>query len=94
MDVAGQGFFFWPLLNTSSEPLFTVDDHQIEVETRTCLALAELYDDPRPNVNNFTVPWDWRQDYEDKPKTNTEQSRTNAPLGGKRRVKQEGDKPS
>ena len=59
------GLLIPPILNTSADHfLTTVDDHDIDIEIRTCLALAKLYDDPTPGVNNFDVPWDWRNDYE------------------------------
>lgn len=66
VDVAGQGGpLIPPILNTSAEHfLTTVDDHETIIETRTCLALAKLYDEGTPGVNNFEVPWDWRNDYE------------------------------
>ena len=60
-----KGVLIPPILNTSADHfLTTVDDHDIDIEIRTCLALAKLYDDPTPGVNNFDVPWDWRNDYE------------------------------
>ena len=44
-----------------------MDDDENPVETRTALALAELWDDPKNN--NFDYPWPWRKtkmsDYDD-----------------------------
>lgn len=69
VDVAEQGGpLIPPILNTSAEPfLTTVDDHETIIQTRTCLALAELYNDP--GANNFDCPWPWRNHYEEQTKS-------------------------
>lgn len=41
-----------------------INDANYDTETLTCLALAQLYDDPREGVNNFEVTWNWRNAYE------------------------------
>ena len=71
VDVAGRGVIALPpILNTSAEHfLTTVDDHETIIETRTCLALAKLYDDPTPGVNHFDCPWPWRNHYEEQTKS-------------------------
>ena len=35
-----------------------------DTETLNCLALAQLYDDPREGINNFEVTWNWKEAYE------------------------------
>ena len=70
VDVAGQGgSYLPPYLNTSAEQFLTtiVDDHETIIQTRTCLALAELYNDP--GANNFDCPWQWRNHYEKQTKS-------------------------
>ena len=38
-----------------------MDEDEFEnAETLTCLALAQLWDDP--DTNHFDCPWDWRKE--------------------------------
>lgn len=43
-----------------------LNDANYDTETLTCLALAQLYDDPREGVNNFILNSNWRKKHESK----------------------------
>lgn len=36
------------------------NNHETQLDTRTCMALAHLYDDPRPNINHFKLNTNWK----------------------------------
>jgi hypothetical protein len=55
-----------------------MDEHTIEIETRTCLFLASLYDDAsRPGENLFEVNWNWKENYETNKPKGTKSTKSN-----------------